>query len=190
LNALEIQIAVQRQAHGVKYLIPEAPVRYSRGMSEPWAPGGRSYEMFSDYFADFMMVTDSGYATELEVKVSRSDWKCDLAKPKWLDGKFPPWVTRFIYCVPVELGVPEWVPAAAGVWHLKPWHGGFMVHIARAPKRIGKEKVPQETLDRWMSSMYHRYWNMRHERQRQLQERVRRAVGSSQSTTQNSGVSF
>jgi hypothetical protein len=170
MNALQVETAIRRHTRGVT-LIPEASVRYSKGMAEGW--GGKSYERFGDYFADFMMVSDSNYATELEVKVSLADWRVDLQKPKWTGEAFPKWITRFIYVVPVELGIPSWVPEVAGIWHVKQGFirvGGVLcpdfprLTVARAPKRIGKEKLPSEVMSKWLLSMYYRYWNMRTER--------------------------
>jgi hypothetical protein len=162
MNALQVECAISRHMSGVM-LIPEAPVRYSKGVQYGW---GGAHEHFGDYFADFMAISASGYATELEVKVSLSDWKADLQKPKWTGDAFPAWVTRFIYVVPVELGTPEWVPLEAGIWHVKGCEGLGFPHISvvRSPKRIGKEPLPADVRARWMESLYYRYWSMRTER--------------------------
>lgn len=115
----------------------------------------------ANYRADFVQISVAGYLTEFEVKVSRSDWRADLKKAKW--EAMPPWVTRFIYVVPVELGIPDFVPSFAGVWHVafNQKAGLNNIEIARAPKRIGKEKVPANIVERWMRSFYYRYWHMR-----------------------------
>ncbi len=120
------------------------------------------------YRADYMCVNPIGYGTEIEVKVSMSDWKADLKKGKW--GGMPDWVVRFIYLVPEHLGIPDWVPEQAGIWHLyqPPGSSGLKIKVARAPKRIGKTKVPVEIMERWMVNFYYRYWNLRNTRDRLL----------------------
>lgn len=144
-------------------------MRYSQGWRDNlW--GGGQYESFGDYFADYMSISDAGYATELEVKISRADWRVDLEKPKWKVG-LPSYVSRFIYVVPRELiarGIPEWVSPVAGIWSVVPenQHSHAYVEVVRAPKRVGKEKVPDAVLSRWLESMYYRYWRMRQEDQR------------------------
>lgn len=136
-------------------LIPEATVQFT---------GSR----WDSYRADYMVVNASGFATELEIKVSMADWKNDLKKPKW--DNIPAWVTRFIYVVPQHLGVPEWVPAHAGIWHICTNESAthMWIDIVRAPKRIGKEKVPDEIVNKWFYNLYYRFWNMRKERDKNL----------------------
>lgn len=174
MNALDVETAIKRHTQGA-LIFPEAPIRFSMGIvNSQW--GGPAYESFGDYFADFLMLSDVGYATEIEVKVSRSDWKADLSKPKWAEGRFPPWIARFVYAVPKELGIPDFVPPTAGVWHITARGEGYAyLEVARAPKRIGKEKVPQDQIDRWMRGMYYRYWNMRAERRNSLFIKARTA---------------
>ena len=136
-------------------LIPEATIPFTKSR-------------WDSYRADYMIVNSSGYGTELEIKVSMSDWKNDLKKPKW--DNIPAWVTRFIYVVPEHLGVPDWVPAHAGIWHVYTElpSNRLWIKVVRAPKRIGKEKVPQEVVDKWIGNLYYRFWNMRIERDKQL----------------------
>jgi hypothetical protein len=145
-------------------VIPECTVRCSRGMKTVHGGNGwpgYEYEDWFEYRADFMMVSVAGYATEIEVKVSKSDWKCDLVKEKW--ASLPSWITRFIYCVPEELGIPDWVPEFAGVWHICQDHrGGLWVKVVRAPKKLGKEKPPEDVVKRWTDVFYSRFWHQRY----------------------------
>jgi hypothetical protein len=163
MNSGLVEIAIRRHVDPrANLLIPEAAVRYQSGVwTQPWDDGS-TVPMYSDYRADFMMVTGAGYATEIEVKVSLSDWRVDLKKPKW--QAMPAWVTRFVYAVPEALGVPEWVPSQAGVWHIKPSNNdwaGLQIAVVRAPKRIGAQKVPDDVMSKWMKNFYYRYWDMR-----------------------------
>lgn len=162
MNYLQIDQAVRNRADWSRtILVPECPVRYKlAGLTS-----------FAEYFADYMGISEAGYATELEVKVSRSDWRVDRVKQKW--GNLPSWISRFIYVVPQELGIPEWVPEFAGVWHLRTTrvrHRNALqevnthAEVVRAPRRLGKEKVPEKLVQNWMRGFYFRYWRQRIDR--------------------------
>lgn len=154
LNAGHVEWALRSTInYRTTKLIPEASIPF---VNSRW----------DVYRADYVSVNSSGFATEYEVKISASDWKNDLKKAKW--DSMPPWITRFIYVVPDYLGIPEWVPPQAGIWHIVVVSGRPKIVVVRAPKRIGKEKVPQETVDKWLYNLYFRYWNMRIGREKQL----------------------
>lgn len=108
------------------------------------------------YFADLMWVSPGGRVLEVEVKTSLADWRADLDKGKW--GRMPRWVARFVYAVPEALGMPPWVPEAAGVWRVR---GDGHVRVARAPHVLGREKVPPAIAARWRDELYVRYWMAR-----------------------------
>lgn len=71
--------------------------------------------------ADFIACTHSGYLTEVEIKVSASDWRNDKLKDKWKPNIYGQprmgWrhIKNFYYCAPMELakrweefGIPEY----------------------------------------------------------------------------------
>lgn len=163
--ALAIEHAIRARADWYhNRLIPQAPVRIELGLGQ--GSFGGPYMRFQDYLADYIVVSDAGYATELEVKISRGDWRIDSQKQKW--GRLPPWISRFIYVVPMELvarGIPEWVNPMAGIWSVSV--GGdrndptSYAHVLRNPRRIGRERVPQKVIDNWMRAFYYRYWRSR-----------------------------
>lgn len=177
INAGLVEAAIRRHVdHRRNILIPEANVR------GPHPRGG-----FDEYRADFVMVTQAGYATELEVKVSLADWRRDLAKPKWVT--MPDWITRFVYVVPEHLGLPEWVPEHAGVWHVvpvlvgdyfgherRPATDGYSIIVKRAPHVHGRTKIPNAVLGTWYRNLYYRYWEQRIDAQRRIPRHVREAV--------------
>lgn len=180
MNAGLVEAAIRRHVdHRANTLIPEAAVRCGVGTPH-----------FCEYRADFMMITASGYGTELEVKISRSDWRADLSKSKWAD--MPAWVTRFIYVVPEQLGIPEFVPEHAGVWHVVPrlvtldkytdeerrGADGYEIVLARAPKLLGREKVPAAVVAKWMRNFYYRYWDQRIHGERRIARHVREGVAA------------
>lgn len=110
------------------------------------------------YLADLIVVTPADYATEIEVKVALGDWRSDADKRKWEFG-LPEWISRFMYAVPVEFGIPPWVPPRAGVLHLMPVERDELyVRVARGAYRCGKEKVPQEIKEYIRDRAYVRYW--------------------------------
>ncbi|WP_168793577.1 hypothetical protein [Paraburkholderia aromaticivorans] len=175
MNAGLVEAAIRRHVdHRANTLIPEAAIRYGLG--------GK----IGEYRADFMMVTRAGYGTELEVKVSRADWRADLGKPKWVG--MPAWVTRFIYVVPIDLGIPAFVPEHAGIWHVRPrppqyaaWEGptrpdGLEIVVARAPHVLGREKVPLVVMGTWLRNLYYRYWDQRIHAEGRMAKFVREGV--------------
>jgi hypothetical protein len=135
-----------------------------------------------------MMITAAGYGTELEVKISRADWRADLSKSKWVG--MPDWVTRFVYVVPEELGIPDFVPDLAGVWHVVPrivtldkytdeerqGADGYDIVLARSPKLLGREKVPPAVISKWMRNFYYRYWDQRIHAEGRMPRSVREGV--------------
>jgi hypothetical protein len=174
MNAGLVEAAIRRHVdHRANILVPEAEI---------WSGVGSTR---GSYRADFMSITKAGYGTELEVKISRADWKADLSKPKWSTRGFPSWVTRFIYVVPDSLGIPDFVPATAGVWHVssrttfldgdtgRALSDGFRIQVARAPHVLGREKVPQAVINKWMTSFYYRYWDQRLHAERRIPKAIR-----------------
>ena len=179
MNAGLVEAALRRHVdHRANTLIPEAAVRCGKGAT------------FCEYRADFMMVSEAGYATEFEVKISRADWRVDLSKTKW--RAMPDWVTRFVYVVPEELGIPDFVPELAGVWHVTPRVAtldkytdeerrgvdGYEIVVARAPKLHGREKVPPAVVAKWMKNFYYRYWDQRIHAERRIARHVREGVAA------------
>nr|DAG71792.1 MAG TPA: DNA repair protein MmcB-like protein [Caudoviricetes sp.] len=178
MNAGLVEAAIRRHVdHRRNLLIPEAAVRFER-------PGQRG---FDEYRADFMMVSDAGYGTELEVKVSIADWRRDLSKPKWVC--MPSWISRFVYVVPIDLGIPTFVPTGAGVWHVvptltrqyssdevRPRADGYAIVVARAPHVNGRDKVPPAVISKWHKNLYYRYWDQRIHAEGRIARHVREGV--------------
>ena len=175
LNSGLVEAAIRQHVdHRANLLIPEASIRYGLGRN------------VGEYRADFVMVTRAGYGTELEVKVSLADWRKDLSKPKWVG--MPGWITRFIYVVPEQFGVPEFVPAHAGIWHVRAqrpqyaaWEGPtrpdcLEIVVVRAPHVLGREKVSAPVIGTWHRNLYYRYWEQRIRDERRIPQHVREAV--------------
>lgn len=72
------------------------------------------------------------------------------------------WITRFIYVVPCELGVPDFIPEFAGVWHVVPdGNWGHHIRVVKAPRRMGKERVPEAIKQKWLQHLYCRFWHQK-----------------------------
>lgn len=73
-----------------------------------------------DWESDLLVVTVSGYMTEVEVKHSLADWRADVKKPKFVNPQFSARVKRFYYAVPTDvyekyLADPFELPGKAGI---------------------------------------------------------------------------
>jgi hypothetical protein len=102
----------------------------------------------------------------------------------------PGWITRFIYVVPEELGIPDFVPPHAGVWHVVPTitdpyynpslghrrPDGYAIVVARAPHVLGREKLPTAVLGTWLRNLYYRYWDQRIHAEGRMPLHVREGV--------------
>lgn len=53
--------------------------------------------------ADLLLISKGGHLTEIEIKVSLSDWRCDAEKKKWRRSDERKWLRRFYYAVPLRL---------------------------------------------------------------------------------------
>lgn len=119
---------------------------------------------------DFVVVTEAGRVWEVEIKLTRADWKADASKDKWETQSWKK-IARFYYCVPTELiakGVPDWVPDYAGILVLekkffKPTKysvGGDKITISehRPAKNRSKYALASHMLMRLYRSTYFRFW--------------------------------
>jgi hypothetical protein len=109
--------------------------------------------------ADLVIISRSNYLTEVEVKISLSDWNADQHKRKFCGVR--PHVSRFFYAIPETLKdkVPDWVPPEAGILVLYDMGHGFdRVSELRAAKRLNKLKVDDKTIRKMHESCYYRFW--------------------------------
>lgn len=131
--------------------------------------------------SDLLVVSKSGYVTEVEVKISREDWMADRHKakwrpctPKWAKGedihhtKGWKYIKRFFYAVPsdvLEKGVPEFVDSTTGIIEVKTfdrsWGQKRLPLIARPAVNRKAEKLTPQLMTRLYQSMYHRAWDAR-----------------------------
>ena len=117
-----------------------------------------------EWESDFLLKTKAGYWYEVEVKISRSDFKNDRKhKPEKYDilegrkGGLRP--NYFSYCVPEHLldKVADLVPPYAGIIKVDSYG---RVCIVRMPHPLHSEKISDERLN-LLEKFYYNYSNLR-----------------------------
>lgn len=112
---------------------------------------------------DLVIVSRAGYATVVEIKVSRADWLKDRNKNRW---PLPKQVSRLFYAVPAsvyEKGIPPHVPLAAGILVVRDggtWQGYDSVVEERAAARVKADKLPEKRLRQIEEAFYYRFWRL------------------------------
>ncbi|MBR5043025.1 MAG: hypothetical protein IKX67_07270 [Bacteroidales bacterium] len=117
-----------------------------------------------DWESDFLLKTKAGYWYEVEVKISRSDFKADRKhKPEKyniLEGRrYGLRPNYFSYCVPEDLldKVADLIPDYAGIVKVTSWG---TVRIARCPRQLHGEKLGDDEL-KLLEKFYYNYSNLR-----------------------------
>ena len=132
---------------------------------------------------DLVMVTPAGYLTEVEVKLSLSDWKKDAEKSvtvysagyvsksqvsKFQDVELGGRHKWFMYCVPLALW--EIAQTKLTAEHLPPWAGVLTVEpapfnskrlqikTARAATELKCRKLTDGELEGLRGTFYYRFW--------------------------------
>lgn len=109
--------------------------------------------------SDFLVITKSWYAYEIEVKISVSDFKNDFKKSKKHkyissgNAKFVP--NYFYYAVPEGMISVDDVPPYAGLIYIK----GNRMYISKAAPKINNNKMDLKVFG--MSLMDKFYYNMK-----------------------------
>ncbi len=100
----------------------------------------RTYDELHE--CDILKVTLSGYATEYEIKISKSDFKADFKKKHNHDSKF---IKQLYYVVPFELleFAKENLPNNAGLAYAK---NDKIYYITNAPMRENAFKWTNEEM--------------------------------------------
>lgn len=136
------------------------------------SPNTKKYEITNLYVygweSDYLAVTKSMVAYEVEIKISREDFKNDLnhKKDKHLlfengdmIGRFPkgsPMPNYFYYAVPDGLILPGDIPSYAGLIYLHPWGVSF----EKEAKKLTDEKFDPEKM-KLTDKFYYNMWNWR-----------------------------
>lgn len=138
-----------------------------------WAAfGNYDYRLSNVYMfgseCDFFAISKSGYVVEVEIKISRADFKNDFKK-KTSNGKdkheylssestFKP--NQFYFAVPEGLIKPDEIPKEYGLIY---YHYGTYAQIKKRAKYLHKEKLLDNKvfITRLLSKFYHRYMDLR-----------------------------
>lgn len=109
--------------------------------------------------SDFLAITNSWYAYEIEVKISVSDFKNDFNKSKkhllLSSGKAKYIPNYFYYAVPDGMISPNDVPAYAGLICIK----GKEMYIQKAAPKINKDKMDLRIFGSKLMDKF--YYNMK-----------------------------
>jgi len=131
---------------------------------------------------DLLVVTQAGFAYEVEVKISLADWKKDQFKDKWHhsptgmmtlpDGRQKyvgkldrmKYIKKFYYAVPEKLieKCPEFVPETAGLisikWEDLRYWSGFQANVVRDAKAKKTEKLSERQMLRLFKKGHGKYY--------------------------------
>jgi len=135
-----------------------------------------------DWESDYLAMTRSGYFYEVEIKISKSDFKADfLKKEKHAlisntfnmhdiphDGKYYKSTTApnyFSYCVPEGLIDIRDIPPYAGLLEIDRRH---QIRCVRKPPKLHDNKILKSLESTLMNKFYYNYRSMLFERNDQL----------------------
>lgn len=123
MNTLQMEVALM-QHFGIRnnYIVPN--VSWGIQRNTEWL-----------HECDLLVLSQSRYATEVEIKVSMADLKKDQEKGH---GHSSPFIKFLYFAVPLELyekGVEEYVPERAGIIAVKSMmFDDYIVKVMRKPK--------------------------------------------------------
>lgn len=116
--------------------------------------------------ADFVAITQAGFLSEFEVKISASDWRTDKERKRFERPR--PHVRQMYYAVPEPLveRCPDFVPSWVGL--LVAREGEWSDHLKeyRPAVRQRAQKVDPREVERWRSNCYFRFWSAEYRRLR------------------------
>lgn len=114
MTTLEMEVAIMEYCNvRQNIVVPNA----SFGMVR-WLPGNTERGFDELHECDILKVTPAGYATEFEIKVSKSDFLADKKKKHSHDSNF---IKELYYAVPYEMleFAKENLPEGAGLIYVK-----------------------------------------------------------------------
>lgn len=119
----------------------------------------------SDLFGhetDFISVNKSGYVTEVEIKISKSDFNNDFHKKHYHESGY---IKYFYYAVPYYMKnyVMEHVPENVGILLITPaFPYGRVEIIKECIPRKGARKLTEEKILKLQRYMGMKYWSLLH----------------------------
>ncbi len=128
---------------------------------------------------DLWAVTDAGYSTEFEIKLTKADFKKDgekIERLNWrqrrdgvvaqtkhakLEQSANAGPNRFYYVAPKGLLAPEDIPEWAGHIEVIEYRCRIWPTVLKQAPQLHKEKVPDKVKQHCMSVFYYRFWSLR-----------------------------
>lgn len=117
---------------------------------------------------DLAVISKDWYLTEVEVKVSMSDWRRDEFKKKWIVENAAQTnyyrkrhkVSRFYYAVPSELirSIPEFVTPETGIIEIYTTNQYIWARIIRESKRIKQNRLNAKEINGLLRAMSFKVW--------------------------------
>ena len=148
MNAQDVEVAVARHFDGrVNTIVPNV-----------------SWGMGLGYEADMLVVSQAGYVTEVEIKVSMSDLKKDKEKRHQHDA---PFLKKVYFAVPESMGdVSGEVSEHFGILSVKPWEGhhyyyGQVVEVRKPRTNKNAPKLTTEQINKMQALAVMRLWNLK-----------------------------
>lgn len=125
--------------------------------------------------ADLLVVTKAGYATEIEIKISRKDWRADGTKSKFMSDR--PHISRLFYAVPEDLmrgldirspeSLPRWIRPHVGILVVRDGGLGYdTVRELRAAHRFRCRALTPQMQQQIDQAFYYRFWRQHMELER------------------------
>lgn len=122
--------------------------------------------MFGSGESDVISITKTGYMHEVEIKISRSDFKADARKSKWKLYKesiksgrklssYYNTPNYFWYCFPEGLIEDSEIDPSFGIFHIKedPKWKVLTLTVKREASRFGKSKVNRKIINQIARSL-------------------------------------
>ena len=113
------------------------------------------------YEADLVVLRPSGWAIEVEIKVTASDIKADLKKRRKHDSNL---FRELYFAVPDRLAEHPDIPSYAGILSVS-WHNGGFIKVKKircAALRKTATKWKPETRQKLMELAAMRIWSLKH----------------------------
>lgn len=110
---------------------------------------------------DLLVISGSGYATEIEIKISKSDLKKDSKKPHGHISKQK--LIKYLYFAVPEylLPIEEYVPERAGIMVVYYKYNRYRVRIDRKPKMQECRKWTDAEIMNVLRLQSMRVWNLK-----------------------------
>ena len=154
ISVLDIQAAVYRYFYQKNHQVNAANIYYHKR----WE-------------SDFLSMSKAGYLHEVEIKLTKSDYKADFKKKRKTYGgkegkskhaqiESGALVSYFWFAMPEGLVELEEVPEYAGVIYVRKSKGLLTLHPARPAPKLNKNPIGAEGIRRILQKTTWKFWDM------------------------------